>query len=494
MKNLLMTWRLGDKATGGKDLLLTRQVDEVQQEMRGVGFAPSPRRFVAQSLFVLCLAFTASAQNWPSFRGDKANGVADGQPVATKWNAEKNENIAWKVAIPGLAHASPVVWGDRVYVVTAVSADANPFFKAGPYGDVDSVNETAKYSWRVMALDKKTGKVKWDKVAYEGLPKVKRHTKATHANSTPVTDGEYVVAFFGSEGLYCYNKKGKLKWKQDLGVLDSGWFFDADYQWGTASSPIIYKNLVILQVDVQKGSYVAAWDIKSGKQMWKTSREEIPSWGTPTVVESKARAELVTNATKAMRGYDPLTGKELWTMKGNPEVTSTTPIAGHDLIFIANSYRPNQPVYAIKQGAANGDISLAEGKTSNDAIAWSMQRGGSYQPTPILYGEHLYVCNNNGTLNVYNAKTGERAYQKRVAEKGSSYSASPVAANGNLYFSSEDGDVIVFKAGTSYELVSQNPMGEVLMASPAISDGMIFVRGQKHLFAIAEKPTMKAEK
>jgi len=201
----------------------------------------------------------------------------------------------------------------------------------------------------------------------------------------------------------------------------------------------------------------------------------------------------VTNATKAMRGYDPLTGKELWTLNGNPEITTTTPVAGHELIFIANSYRPNQPVYAIKQGVAQGDISLPDGKTANDAIAWSTQRGGSYQPTPLLYGDHLYVCNNNGALNVYNAKTGERAYQKRVSEKGSSYSASPVGANGYLYFPNEDGDVVVIKAGTTYEFVSQNPLGEVLMASPAISDGMLIVRGQKHLFAIAETAAAKAK-
>lgn len=453
------------------------------------------RNFLATVTLSLLFVLPASAQNWPAFRGLNANGVADGPPVPTKWNVEKNENIAWKIEIPGLAHASPIVWGDRLYVVTAVSADTNPFFKAGPYGDVDSVNETAKYTWRVMALEKKTGKIIWDKVAAEGIPKIKRHTKATHANSTPVTDGEHVIAFFGTEGgLYCYDKKGTLKWKQDLGALDSGWFFDQDYQWGTASSPIIYKNLVILQVDLQKGSYIAAWDIKSGKQVWKTDRAEIPSWGTPTIVEGKTRVELVTNGTKAMRGYDPLTGKELWTMKGNPEVTTTTPIAGQDLIFISNSYRPNQPVYAIKQGAANGDISLAEGKTSNDAVAWSTQRGGSYQPSPLLYGEYLYACNNNGALNVYNAKTGERAYQKRVAEKGSSYSASPIAANGNIYFPNEDGDVVVIKAGAAYEFVSQNPMGEVLMATPAISDGMIFVRGQKHLLAITEKPALKAGK
>ncbi|NOT59059.1 MAG: PQQ-binding-like beta-propeller repeat protein [Acidobacteria bacterium] len=478
-------------------MITTLTIDKT--ERRRDGETERRNRFaVSLSLYLsfsLSLCLSAHAQNWPQFRGERAGGVADGKPVPTKWDVEKDENIAWKVAIPGLAHASPVVWEDRIYIATAVSADEKPFFKAGPYGDVDSVNETAKYTWRVMALDKKTGKVIWDKVAAEGLPKIKRHTKATHANSTPATDGKNIVVFFGTEGgLYCFDKKGKLKWKQDLGALDSGWFFDADYQWGTATSPIIYKNLVILQVDVQQGSYIAAWDLKSGKQVWKTERAEIPSWGTPTIVESKTRVELVTNATKAARGYDPLTGKELWSLKGQPEVTSTTPIAGHDLIFISNSYRPNQPVYAIKQGAANGDISLSEGKTSNDAVAWSVQRGGSYQPSPIIYGEYLYVCNNNGTLNVYNAKTGERAYQKRVSEKGSSYSGSPVAANGNLYFPNEDGDIVVIKAGATYELVSQNPMGEVLMATPAISDGMIFVRGQKHLFAIAEKPMQAAQK
>ena len=459
---------------------------------RSVGF------FVFQSLLLsvsLSLCLSANAQNWPQFRGERANGVADGKPVPTKWNAEKNENIAWKVAIPGLAHASPVVWEDRVYVATAVSADANPFFKAGPYGDVDSVKETAKYSWHVMALDKKTGKVIWDKVAAEGLPKIKRHTKATHANSTPATDGNNIVVFFGTEGgLYCFDKSGKLKWKQDLGAMDSGWFFDPEYQWGMATSPIIYKNLVILQVDVQQGSYLAAWDLKSGKQVWKTNREEIPSWGTPTIVEGAARVELVTNATKAMRGYDPLTGKELWSLKGNPEITSTTPVAGHGLIYFSNSYN-KRFVTAIKQGAANGDISLKEGETANGAIAWSATNSGSYQPSPLLYGDHLYICNNNGALNVHNAKTGERAYQKRVSEKASSsYSGSPVAANGHVYFPNEDGDVMVIKAGATYELVSQNPMGEVLMATPAISDGMMFIRGQKHLFAIAEKPMMKAQK
>ena len=452
------------------------------------------RRVVAGILAIcmtLLMVVTARAQNWPQFRGTGASGVADGQAPPVKWNAETGENILWKTEIPGLAHASPIVWGDRVFIATAVSSNPKPYFRHGLFGDVDSDKDLSKHSWKLYCLDKKSGKILWERVATEGIPKVKRHIKATFANSTPVTDGKNVVVFFGAEGLYCYDVEGKLKWKLDLGTLDSGWFYDPDYQWGMATSPIIYKDLVILQVDVQKDSFIAGYDVKTGKQVWKTMRDEIPSWGTPTVYEGKTRAEVITNATHAARGYDPLTGKELWMLKGNPEITSTTPITAHDLIFIANSYRPNQPLYAIRPGAS-GDISLKEGQEASDFVAWSKQRGGSYQPTPIVYGDHLYVCNNNGAMGVYSAKTGERIYQQRVSDKATSYSASPVAADGKIYFSSEDGEIFVVKAGEKYELLSTNPMGEVLMATPAISEGMIIVRGQKHVFAIAEKKDNKS--
>ncbi|HVG18943.1 MAG TPA: PQQ-binding-like beta-propeller repeat protein [Blastocatellia bacterium] len=441
------------------------------------------------SICICLLSFTvAQAQNWPSFRGANASGVAEGKPTPVTWDATKGTNVLWKTPIPGLAHSSPIVWGDKIFVTTAISSKGGEYFRPGLYGDVDSDKDTSKHTWKVYAIDKLTGKILWERVAYEGVPKIKRHIKSTHANSTPATDGKHVVAFFGSEGLYCYDVSGKLIWKQDLGVLDAGWFYDPDYQWGTASSPIIYKNMVILQCDVQKGSFIAAYDIKDGKQLWKTPREEIPSWGTPTIYEGKTRVELITNATRAARGYDPFTGKELWRLTGNPEVTATTPIAGHDLIFICNNYRPNQPIYAIRAGAS-GDISLKDGATSNEHVAWSMQRGGTYMPTPIIYGDHLYTCANHGVMACYNAKSGERIYQQRIGDKGGSYSASPVAADGKVYLSSEDGEVFVVKAGPKYELLATNPMGEVLMATPAISDGMIFVRGQHNLFAIGERPT-----
>lgn len=447
------------------------------------------------AILILGFAVSVQAQNWSSFRGNNASGVADGKATPTSWDATKNVNLAWKAEIPGLAHSSPVVWGNKVFVTTAISSNPKPDYRVGLYGDVEPAKDISKHTWKIYCLDKMTGKILWERIAYEGVPKTKRHTKATFANESPATDGKYVVAFFGSEGLYTYDMNGKLIWKQDLGTLDSGWFFDPDYQWGTASSPIIYKDLVIVQCDVStnKGSFIAAYNLKTGKQVWRTERDEIPSWGTPTIVESKTRVELVTNGTNAVRGYDPLTGKELWKLKGNPEITATTPVAAHDMIYICNGYRPIQPIYAIRQGIAKGDISLGEGKETNEFVAWSKQRGGSYMPTPVIYGAEMYVLANQGVLTVYNAKTGERLYQQRVADKGGSYSASPVAADGKIYFASEDGEVNVIKAGPKYELLATNEIGEIMMATPAISDGMIFIRAQNNVFAVAVKANGEAK-
>ena len=446
---------------------------------------------IAMICFCLFIAATANAQNWPSFRGPQASGIVEGQPTPTNWDAEKSTNVVWKIPIPGLAHSSPVVWGNKLFITSAVSSEAKPYFRHGLYGDVDTAEDyKLKHQWKLYCLDKRTGKILWEKVAHEGVPKTKRHIKSTHANSTPATDGKYVVAFFGSEGLHCYDLNGKLLWSKDLGILDAGWFYDPEYQWGTASSPIIYKNLVIVQCDVQKDSFIGAFDIKTGKELWRTKRDEHPSWGSPTVYEGKGRAEIITNATRAIRAYDPMSGKELWSMTGNPEVTATTPIIAHDLIFVVNHYRPNQPIYAIRPGAT-GDISLKKNETTNASVAWSYQQGGAYMPTPLVYGDLLYVCPNNGALRVFNAKTGERVYQERIGGTGGSYSASPVASSGKIYFPSEDGEIFVVRAGPKYELLATNKMGELLMATPAISDGMIFVRGISHLFALADSTAAK---
>lgn len=451
---------------------------------------------LALCLLFLCLVTSiARAQNWPQFRGPAAGGVIEGRETPIRWDAEKSVNIRWKVPIPGLAHSSPVVWGNKVFITTAVSVNPKEETRFGLYGDVAPVKEESKHTWKVYCLDKQTGKILWERTAYEGVPKVKRHPKATHASSTPAVDGQHLIALFGSEGLYCYDLNGKLLWKQDLGVLDAGWFYDADYQWEHASSPIIYKNFVILQADIQKDSFIAAYDLKTGKQVWKTLREEIPSWATPTIYEGKSRAELITNGTKAIRGYELATGKELWRLTPNSEITTPTPFVAHDLIYVTSGYAPIQPIYAIRPGAT-GDITLKEGEESNQFIAWSKKRGGPYMPTPIVYGDLLYICSNQGVMTAYNAKTGERIYQQRLADRGGAFTASMVASNGKIYLSSEDGEIFVVKSGPKHELLSVNPMGEVLMATPAISDGLLIVRGIKHLFAIAESsaPQVKTKK
>jgi outer membrane protein assembly factor BamB len=420
-----------------------------------------------------------AAESWPQFRGANASGVSQSPSAPLRWNGEKGENILWKTPIPGLGLSSPIIHGDRIYVTSAISSDSSAKVKHGLYGSTEPHADTSKHQWKLFAIDRKTGKIVWEQTAAEGAPKTKRHPKATQANCTPATDGNYIVAYFGSEGLYTYTAAGKLAWKKDLGVVNAGWFFEPDYEWGAASSPIIYKDSVIVQVDRHKDSFIAAYRLSDGTELWRTPRPEIPTWGTPTIVESKSGVELVTNGTKAIRGYDPKTGKELWSVGPNSEITVTTPIFANDLIFVSNSYPPIQKTYAIKPGSA-GDLSK-----ETAAIAWTKPRG-VYMPTPLAYQNQLYIIQNNGILNTYVATNGDTVYQQRVGQ-GGAYSASPIAAAGRVYLTTEDGEVHVVKAGATFEILATNPMGEVLMATPAITDGVLYIRGMQHLFAVGEK-------
>jgi len=424
-------------------------------------------------------------ENWPSFRGKYAAGVAEGQNLPERWNGARGVNIKWKTRIAGLAHSSPIVWRDRVFVTTAISSRGDGQFRHGLYGDGDASDDRSIHKWKLYALERQSGKLLWEKTAYEGAPREKRHIKSSYANSTPATDGRYVIAFFGSQGLYAFDLDGRLIWKKDLGVLNLGAYDAPDYEWGTASSPTIYKDLVIVQCDTQNESFLLAADIKTGKTVWKTMREELPSWGTPTIYPGKNRVELITNASNFIRGYDPSTGKELWRLGGSSKITAPTPIFSDDLIVVASGRRPEAPIFVIRAGAS-GDITLSKGQTSSKDIAWSKQGRGPYMPTPLIYRGHLYVLANQGILDCYDLKTGQEIYRQRIPHQGGGLSASPVAADGRIYLPSEDGDIFVVKAGPQFELLATNPMGELLMATPAISSGMMFVRTQHHVFAISQ--------
>jgi outer membrane protein assembly factor BamB len=429
---------------------------------------------------------SAPRATWPSFRGPQASGVSDGQNLPDRWDVQKGENILWRTPIPGLAHSSPVVWGNYVFVTSAVSSDPDASFRPGLYGDGDASKDTSPQRWVLYALDKRTGKILWERVAHQGAPVDKRHIKSTYANSTPATDGRVVVAWFGSQGVHAYDFQGRLLWKVDLGRLNLGAYDIPTYEWGPASSPVIWQGLVILQCDTQDDSFLIALDAETGKTVWKTDRDEIPSWGTPTVAMTSKGPELVANASNFIRGYDPRNGRELWRLGRSSKITAPTPVFSEDLFVVASGRAPERPVFVVRAGA-RGDITLPEGKTSSEWIAWSLTGRGSYMPTPLVYRGVVYVLSNNGVLDAYDLRTGEEFYRQRLPLVGSGFSASPVASDGKIYLSNEDGEMLVVEAGRKFAHVATNSMGELLMATPALSDGVMYVRTQKSLFAVGRK-------
>jgi outer membrane protein assembly factor BamB len=444
------------------------------------------RWLLIASLAACAVGAAAPPGNWPSFRGPQASGVADGLNLPDRWNGATGENVLWQTRIPGLSHSSPVVWGDRLYVTTAISGQGEAAFKHGLFGDGDASPDRSVHQWRVYCLDTRTGKIIWERTAYEGPPREKRHVKSTYANATPAIDGTHIVVFFGSQGLYCFDANGTLIWKKDVGVLDLGAYDAPEYEWGTASSPIIYKNTVIVQCDTQKEDFLLSVNIDTGATVWKADRDELPSWGTPTIVSGPKRVELVTNASKLIRGYDPDTGKELWRLGGSSQITAPTPVFFEDLIVVASGRRPEAPIFVVRAGAS-GDITLAKGSSGSDEVAWSRQQRGSYMPTPLIYGGLLYVLGNQGIIDCYELRSGTEVYRQRIAHQGGGFSASPVASDGRIYLPSEDGDIFVVRAGKEFALLSTNPMGERVMATPALAGGKMFIRGERTLFAIGRQ-------
>jgi outer membrane protein assembly factor BamB len=420
------------------------------------------------------------AENWPGWRGPGSLGISSAKGFPVKWDLSKN--VKWKAEVPGLGHSSPIVWENRIFVTTAMSSDPKEDYWEKGFPRINRGLDAAEISWKTLCFDRDSGKLLWEQTAIRKKPVNPRHTKNSYASQTPATDGTYVYAFFGDQGMYCYDFQGKLIWSRDLGT------FTMANGWGLGSSPILYKDLVIQTCDqeVEGGSFIIALNKKTGETAWKTDRKEASSWSTPYLYLEGKRPELLVNATKAIRGYDPGTGKLLWECRGPATaITTPTPTSSNGLIFVSSGFivEAVRPITAFRPGA-NGDITLKEGETSSSAIAWRQLAAAPYIPSPIAYGDYIFVLLDQGFIACYDAKTGKEIYGKQRIDMGAGFSASPVAVDGKLYCGSEDGDVYVISAGAKYELLAKNSLGEAIMASPAVSDGRMFIRALKHLYCI----------
>ncbi len=427
--------------------------------------------------FIILLALAigterVAAENWPQWRGPGSQGISTEANVPIEWSATKN--ILWKADLPG-GHSSPIVWADRIFVTASIEGEVVPGAKAVGHtvdGQVwlhpDSVAADRKHTLKVLALDARSGKVLWDRTAYQGTVYDARHKRSSFAGPTAVTDGRMVYAYFGPEGLYAYDFSGRLAWKvierfKTLGL-------------GTGTSPVLFENLVIIQRDEDEGkaSAIVAYDKQSGREQWKTIRPVQISWSTPVLVNAGDRTELVTNGSELAIAYDPATGKELWRTTGVESNAIHTPLAGKGLVIVTAGF-PEKKVIAIRTGRV----------AAEKRVAWTYTKGTGYVVSNILYGDYVYLLTDAGVVTCLDAETGSVQHEGTRPPVASHFMGSPVAFGGLIAMTSEEGDTFMLKAGPKPELVRTNTVDEPVYSSPAIANGRIYIRGDKHLFAIA---------
>ncbi len=433
-------------------------------------------------LIACAQAFAAGPDQWPKWRGPDDNGIAKSD-APLHWS--DTENIKWKAAIPGRGHSSPVLWGDKIFVTTAVPTGPSPAAgepqrrrRGGPPGADSGLQPEHKLL--LICLDKKTGKVLWEKTAKTVTPHEGYHPRyGSFASNSPVTDGKRVYAFFGSRGVYCYDLDGKLIWEKDFDVK-----MKMRLGFGEGTAPVLTGDTLILNFDHEAGSFIAALDKNTGKELWRTRRDEISAWSMPLVVDYKGSKQIVVSATSKVRSYDLKTGKLIWECGGLGVNAIPAPVIQDDVVYVMTGFRdPN--LMAIKLGHT-GDL------TGTDAVLWSNKKGNSYTPSPVLYENKLYTLTDTGMLSCYNARTGAPYYQMTRLPKPYSFKSSPIGVNGKLYMASEDGDVVVVKMGEKFEVLATNTMNdEFFVATPAVADGEMFLRGQNTLYCISEKRSLR---
>ncbi len=449
-------------------------------------------------------------KNWPQWRGPHMTGVAPHGNPPTEWS--ETRNVRWKVEIPGKGSSSPIIWGDRIFISTAVPTEklgaAKKEEAAGGDGQMDisrlpermrrrlermtpeerkqamerfrrrgprGIQPEFVHQFVLFALNRTDGKVLWKRVVREELPHEGTHPTGTWASSSPVTDGEHVYAYFGSRGLYCFDMAGNLVWEKDFGEMRKRLTF------GEGASPALHGDRIIITWDHEGESFIVALDKHTGKELWRTPRDEITSWATPLVVEHNGSRQVITNATGKVRSYDFETGRLLWEAKGMTMNVIPTPVFSGGMVYVTSGFRGNA-LLAINLDKAKGEI------TGTEAVVWSLGRDTPYTPSPLLYGNTLYFLKrNNGILSAFDAPTGKPLFgPERLTEVPNIY-ASPVGAAGRVYIAGREGTVLVLEHGPALKVLASNELDDSFDASPAIVGNEIYLRGRKYLYRISEE-------
>jgi outer membrane protein assembly factor BamB len=435
-------------------------------------------RLVILGLTVATALMRASANDqWPQFRGPQASVAVDDPALPDTWS--QTDNVVWKLDVPGVGWSSPVVWDDHIFLTSAISEGAVEAPKMGLFFAGERPTSTDVHRWMVYDIDFKSGHVRWEREVRRAAPLGPKHLKNSYASETPVTDGERVYAYFGSAGVFAFDMNGRPVWSKetDSVATRSGW--------GTAASPVLYRDRLIILNDNDTQSFLAALDKRTGKELWRVTRDERTNWATPLVWEHELGTEIVTSGTTKVRSYD-LEGKMRWELKGMSSLAIPTPFAKNGLLYIASGFAGDslRPVYAIRPGAA-GDISLKDSETSNRYVAWSNPLLGSYNTTALVYAGYFYTLLDRGFLLCHDASTGQQIYGRQRLTAGA-FTASPWAYNGKIFALSEEGDTYVIQSGPAFEVLGKNSLDEMTLATPAIAHGSLLIRTASKLYRISK--------